>query len=215
MPATEEPISKTKIIVPRRRADLLSRARLLEILYERLDRKLIVISAAAGYGKTSLLIDLAANSDLPFCWLALDPLDREPQRFVAYVIASLAQKFPQFGKRSKSLLDSMTSLEEGMERLLVTLVNEIYADIHEHFVLVLDDFHVLDDSGAILSFVNRFIQLVGEHCHLVIASRTLPYSRTSPMSGRCWAWPTRCSAGRRAPGRNRRHSRSAGMRDLR
>src|SRR5512146_559914 len=122
MPATGEPISKTKIIVPRRRVDMLSRARLLEILNERLDRKLIVISAAAGYGKTSLLIDLAANSDLPFCWLALDPLDREPQRFVAYVIASLAQKFPQFGKRSKSLLDSMTSLEEGMERLLVTLV---------------------------------------------------------------------------------------------
>src|SRR5512141_2591076 len=118
-------INKTKIILPKRRMDLFSRQRLLEILYERLDRRLIIISAAAGYGKTSLLIDLAYHSELPFCWLSLDPLDREPQRFVACLIAALAERFPGFGKRSKSLLDGMTSLEDGMERLLVTLVNEI------------------------------------------------------------------------------------------
>lgn len=174
MAANEDPISRTKIILPRRRMDLLSRSRLLEILYERLDRKLIIISAAAGYGKTSLLIDLAAHSDLPFCWLALDPLDRDPQRFITYFIASIKEKFPEFGKRSQSFLDSLTNLEDGLERLVVTLVNEIYTDIHEHFVVVLDDFHVLDEVPPILLFVNRFLQLIGESCHLVIASRTLP-----------------------------------------
>ncbi|MCL4528322.1 MAG: tetratricopeptide repeat protein [Chloroflexi bacterium] len=68
----------------------------------------------------------------------------------------------------------MTSLENGMEPLLVTLVNEIYDDIHEHFVLVLDDFHLLDDVQAIQYFVNRFTQLVGENCHLILSSRSLP-----------------------------------------
>ncbi len=97
---TEEPISKTKIVLPRRRIDLLSRARLLEILYERIDRKLIIISAAAGYGKTSLLIDLAYHSDWPFCWITLDPLDREPQRLIACLFASLAERFPGFGAHS-------------------------------------------------------------------------------------------------------------------
>ena len=181
MAAIIEPISKTKIILPRRRQELLTRTRLLDILYDRLDRKLIIISAAAGYGKTSLLIDLAHHSELPFCWLGLDPLDSDPQRFVAGLIASLGEKFKGFGNRSRSMLNGITNLEEGMERVLVTLVNEIYDDIHEHFVLVLDDFHVLDEARPILYFVNRFIQLVGENCHIVLASRTLPPLQDIPL----------------------------------
>src|SRR5512142_2201649 len=117
MARNDEPISKTKIVLPKRRIDLLSRARLLEILYERLDRKLIIISAAAGYGKTSLLIDLAYHSDWPFCWLALDPLDREPQRLIACMIAALAERFPGFGSRSRTLLREITNLDEGLERV--------------------------------------------------------------------------------------------------
>ncbi len=181
MSPTEIAISKTKIILPKRRVEILSRKRLLDAMYESLDRKLIMVSAPAGYGKTSLLIDLAYQSVLPFCWLALDSLDRDPQRFFAYVIAALTDRFPQFGSRSLSALNAMTNLKEGMERLLVTLVNEIYDEIHEHFVLVLDDFHLLDDIQPIQYFINRFIQLVGENCHLVLLSRSLPNLPDLPL----------------------------------
>jgi LuxR family transcriptional regulator, maltose regulon positive regulatory protein len=181
MLADQDFISKTKVILPARRLDLLSRPRLLQILYERLERKLIIISAAAGYGKTSLLIDLAYHSELPFCWLSLDSLDREPQRFIAGLIASLRERFEGFGKRTQSLLDSLTNLDDGMERVLVTLVNEIYDEIHEHFVVVLDDFHIVDEAAPILYFVNRFIQLVGESCHVVLSSRTLPELQDIPL----------------------------------
>ena len=174
MATPDIPIGKTKVILPRRRSELLARPRLLDILYERLDRRLIIVSAPAGYGKTSLLIDLAHRSEITFCWLALDPLDSDPQRFLSYLIAAIAERFEQFGGRSRSVLQGLTNFEEGMEPLLVTLVNEIHDQIPQHFVLVLDDYQFLDQAPSIRSFMNRFIQLMDESCHLVLASRTLP-----------------------------------------
>ncbi|MEP7135291.1 MAG: tetratricopeptide repeat protein [Chloroflexota bacterium] len=168
------PISKTKIIAPHRRPELLSRSRLLESLKTLLSNKLLLLSAPAGYGKTSLMIDLAHHVTMPVCWLALDLLDRDPQRFLAYLIASLAERFPGVGETSKNLLKQLKSIEKDSETLLVTLTNELYECVEDDYLLIIDDYHLLDDTPVISSLLNRFLQLVDENCHVLISSRSLP-----------------------------------------
>lgn len=174
MSANPIPISKTKIIVPHRRPELLSRPRLLERLTTLLDNKLLLLSAPAGYGKTSLMIDLAQHVEIPVCWLSLDLLDRDPQRFLAYLIASLAERFNGVGETSRLRLNQLRSIEEDAEPILVMLTNELYDHAENDFLLVLDDYHLLDDTPIISSLLNRFLQLVDENCHILLSSRTLP-----------------------------------------
>ena len=179
--AEQFPVSKIKISLPRRRPEIVARQRLVETLYDQLDKKLILVVAPAGYGKTSLLIDLAANSDLPVCWLSLDSLDQEPQRFLSYLISCIHQRFPDFGLESTAALESLVSFEKDSERLLITLTNEINSRIHEHFILILDDYHMVDSALDIRLLVNRFIHLSGENVHLILSSRSLPNIPDMPL----------------------------------
>src|SRR4030043_441599 len=98
----------TKVVLPAWREEILSRKRLTSLFDEMLDCKLITINAPAGYGKTSLLLDIAHHSELPFCWYTLDPLDQEIDRFLAHFIASIRRRFPKFGGQSQSAFAEMS-----------------------------------------------------------------------------------------------------------
>ena len=102
------PLVMTKIQVPRRRPDLLSRRRLVDFVHAHLDRKLILISAPAGYGKTALLTDFAHDTELPVCWYTLDPFDRDLRVFLEHMVAAIALRFPAFGERSRAFLRGLT-----------------------------------------------------------------------------------------------------------
>ncbi len=167
------PLSRTKILLPRRPPNLLSRKRLLDLLYELLDHRLIIIAAPAGYGKTCLLLDLAHQNAMPVCWYALDELDRNPERFAAHFVGAIAQRFPEFGKQSFAALHDVSSSDLDVDRLVSLIVNEVYDHIQEHFSIVLDDYHLISDCAPVNRFISQFIQHVDENCHVIISSRTL------------------------------------------
>ncbi len=168
------PLISTKIQVPRRRPDLLPRQRLLRFIQGHLDRKLILISAPAGFGKTTLLTDFAHDTELPVCWYTLDPFDRDLRLFLEYLIAALARRFPAFGQRSRAFLQEIGDPARDLYGTVAVVVQEIYDAIPEYFVLVLDDHHTVEDQSAINEFLALFTTYVDENCHLILASRTLP-----------------------------------------
>jgi LuxR family transcriptional regulator, maltose regulon positive regulatory protein len=170
MPIT---VTRTKVVLPRRRADLFSRQRLLDTLYDLLDCKLIIVSAPAGYGKTSLILDFAHQAEFPVCWYALDILDHDIRRFLTYFIAAIGHRFPSFGQQSYAALEAAHPGELDLDRMVTTIVNDAYENIQEHFLIVLDDYHLLNADKEVDYFINRFVQDIDENCHLILISRTL------------------------------------------
>ncbi len=168
------PLIATKIQIPRRHPDLLPRERLVDFLHSHLDRRLILVSAPAGYGKTSLLADFAHDSELPVCWYTLDRFDRDFRVFLEHLIAAIARRFPAFGEGSRAFLREVKDPGGEPYALVATLVREIYNAIPEYFVLILDDHHTVQDQEQIGEFLDLLLTYADENLHLILASRELP-----------------------------------------
>src|SRR5437016_10666410 len=164
------PILATKLYLPPLRPNVVSRPRLLERLNEGLHRKLTLISAPAGFGKTTLVSEWVAGIERPTAWLSLDEGENDPTRFLAYLVAALQTIAPDIGEGVLGVLQSPQP--PPIEAILTALLNEI-TTLPDHFVLVLDDYHVIDAIA-----VDRALTFLVEHLppqmHLVIATREDP-----------------------------------------
>ena len=171
------PLITTKILVPGRRPELLKRQRLLDFLHNSIDRKLILISAPAGYGKTSLLVDFATETNLPICWYTLDSFDSDLRIFLEYLVVSIRQRFPRFGENIQQALRN-TDGEPDLLTFTGLFVNAIYNEIPEYFVIVLDDYHNVDESESVNAFLDMLLNYLPENCHIILAGRTIPVKLT-------------------------------------
>jgi LuxR family maltose regulon positive regulatory protein len=132
----------SKLHIPSRRAHLVPWSDLVERLQQGMECPLTLVSAPAGFGKTTLLAEWLAQSGTAAAWLALEPEDNEPVRFFSYVLAALQRLYPALGNGTRSLLDAPQLLP--MERVLAVLANELLACKTEDFALMLDNYHHIE-----------------------------------------------------------------------
>jgi LuxR family maltose regulon positive regulatory protein len=161
------PLINTKFSIPRVSSGLIPRPHLIERLNVSLNRKLSLICAPAGYGKTTLLSQWLADIPQPIAWLSLDENDNDLDVFLGYFLATLQTIIPAAGQETLSLLQAPQKLP--LEQITITLVNEL-AKQHDPFVIILDDYHNITDS-EVHQFMDAMIAYMPPAMHLVVASR--------------------------------------------
>lgn len=152
---------------------MVSRPRLLERMVQGLGGRLTLVSAPAGFGKTTLLAEWVAGAPAgagAVGWVSLDPGDNDPAVFWSYVLEALLTVRPDLGERSRALLDSPQP--PPIESVLTPLLNEIGATGHP-LVLILDDYHVID-APPVHDGIVFLLDHMPSCMHLVLASRSDP-----------------------------------------
>jgi LuxR family transcriptional regulator, maltose regulon positive regulatory protein len=179
VPLTSDSLVSTKLRPSQARPKLVARPRLTDRLEREAARKLTLISAPAGFGKTTLLVEWLrerAGSEGSVAWLSLDEGDNDPTRFLSYVVAALRSVEGEIGE---GVLSALRSPEPPhIEAITAALINELAA-LPEELTLILDDYHLID-SGPVHGIVSFLLEHQPPNVHLVISSRIdppLPLSR--------------------------------------
>jgi len=182
-PPNPDPVLHAKLMPPRLPSSLVHRGDLLRQLDSGLTRKLTLVTAPTGYGKTTLLRQWIADRKICAAWLTLDDGDNDPVRFWTYVITALraidtsrrmsARRMSALGKPALSALG--TSQPVFFLPVLTALINDLET-LDRNCVLVLEDYHAIT-SLEIQDTVAYLIQHLPDALHVVLISRNLPPSR--------------------------------------
>lgn len=165
-----EPLLETKLYIPRLRPDVVARPRLSERLRRGANSKLTLISAPAGFGKTTLLTEwLAASTTKQVAWLSLDSKDSRPATFWTYLITALQTVVPGLGASALPLLQSA---DAPIEAVLTTVINELAA-VPDDVAVVLDDYHVVESPDVEQGMI-FLLEHLPPQVHVVIATRADP-----------------------------------------
>lgn len=174
----------TKLYKPVLQSSIISRRRLIDKLNSGLQSKLILVSAPAGFGKTTILTDWIAQAQLPAAWVSLDSGDNDPLRFFTYCLAALQtlnrdnqNGSKGFGENTQALINSTQQIP--IETIITSLINDINTSLGE-CILILDDFHLVNSPG-VHQTIASFIDHLPLNLHLVIASRYDPSFALSKM----------------------------------
>ncbi len=168
------PIQLAKVQRPPLRDETLQRDRLLDWLGAKIHHRVLLVTAEAGYGKTTLLADFARRSRHRILWYRLDEEDRNWVSFLNYLVAAGRTVIPGFAPSTASLLQELGTSSVTRDTVVETFLHEVNALGDTTTVLVLDDYHVVDDVADIQSIVRPLLSRAPESLSIVIASRRQP-----------------------------------------
>jgi LuxR family maltose regulon positive regulatory protein len=160
----------TKLHIPPARNNIVHRSVLHEKLNIGMSRKLILISAPAGFGKTTVVSDWIDQTKIPAAWFSLDNGDNDPVDFLSYIISGIQSIHKEFGQAALKLLNSPN--KPSVESIASLLINEIL-NINQNFLLVLDDFHLIK-SKEVINLISYLLDHIPGNIHLVILTRSDP-----------------------------------------
>jgi len=173
---------KTKLNRPSVWDQWVSRERLIAHLDEGLTRRLTLITAPAGYGKTALTAQWLGHCATPSAWLSLDKNDSDPERFLRYVIAALRTVVSNFGATAERWLATETL--PPADYITDAFVADL-AVLESPLLLVLDDYHAIE-SEVVDEIMSRLVQYLPEELHLIVLSRVEPSWPLSLWRSRDW-----------------------------
>lgn len=164
------PILRTKLHRPLIAADHLHRTHLMERLEKNLYRPLTLVSAPAGYGKTTLVSCWLESCGIPSAWVSLDENDNDLRMFLAYFLAAVHSIFPDAARETQAMLNAPQL--PSLRVLALSLINEL-DQIEKNFILVLDDYHVIHDK-AVQDLLIELLKYPPGPMHLVLSVRRDP-----------------------------------------
>ena len=168
-----------KLTLPARGATIVHRQRLIDLLTEHTSCRVTIVSAPAGYGKTTLLQEFSQSWQAPVCWFALDERDRDLHTFLSYWMAAGRVHFPAFASQIE---EALTAAGEVGPEQWVDLMGAAIEEVDGPFMLVLDDFHYLDEATPELKQVfEGWLSRLGADCHVVLSTRTQPDVAVLPL----------------------------------
>jgi LuxR family maltose regulon positive regulatory protein len=160
----------TKFHISSVRSSWVSRDRLVGLLNQGMENRLTLVSAPAGFGKTTLLSDWAHQAGMAVSWLSLDEQDNHPIQFWTYIVGTLQRTHREIGEATLAMLRSTESIP--FKSFLIPLINEI-ASTSDRIALVLDDYHLMTDERIHASLIFLLEHLPAQ-LHLIVASRVDP-----------------------------------------
>ena len=169
-PQARDPLLATKLQIPPLRAQRVARPQLLQRLSTNLERQITLVSAPAGYGKSTLVNDWVRAQNRPAAWLSLEEADGEPVRFLHYLTAALQQIEPSIGGDLPTILDAMPSFQADVG--ITLLINDLTA-YASPCLLVLDDFHTIENR-IVQEMVTTLVNHQPATLHLVLVTREDP-----------------------------------------